>query len=125
MDDTVYIQAGLAIFSTVTSAVVVWVGRRLQKRADEQVTAEIKHETHESAQDEALCSLLRGRIIAVALECIERGYKQLYMSEAITHMYHSYKQLGGNGSVENLYEQFKKLPVKGGGQNNVGKAENK
>ena len=124
LDETIYIQAGLAIFSTITSAVVVWVGRKFQKRADEQIAEAERHEHHEAAQDEALCSLLRARIIAVCLECIERGYKQLFMSEAITHMHHSYKALGGNGSVENLYEQFKALPVKGGGQL-VGQNQNK
>lgn len=63
------------------------------------------------AQGDALCALLRDRLIDLHDKVMERESITVRELEAFKGMYRAYRALGGNGVVEHMDKDIEKLPI--------------
>lgn len=113
MDNIPYLQICLSLFSVVITAVVAYIGRRIQKHEDRREVIEERRQREIQAVREALLCMLRSEMIRVSNHAVKEGKTAVYMVENMSHMFNAYKNLGGNGAMESIYERFMKLPMKG------------
>lgn len=113
MENIPYLQICLSVFSVVITAVVAYIGRKIQRHEDRREALEEKRQKEIQAVREALLCMLRSEMIRVSNHAIKENRTAVYMVENMSHMFNAYKNLGGNGAMESIYERFMKLPMKG------------
>lgn len=111
MEKITYAQVIMTFVSAIATAVIAWLGRKLERKERARDAKEAEQRALQEAMKEGMQAVLRDRMIQMASYCIEQGHTQVYMVENMTHMFSAYRELGGNGAVKYIYEQFLSLPV--------------
>lgn len=111
MEKITYAQVIMTFVSAIATAVIAWLGRKLERKERARDAKETEQRALQEAMKEGMQAVLRDRMIQMASYCIEQGHTQVYMVENMTHMFSAYRELGGNGAVKYIYEQFLSLPV--------------
>lgn len=63
-------------------------------------------------EQEALCALVRDRLLHKIEKCLDGGYCSEEMRDNINHMFDIYTRLGGNGTIPPLRDRVMQLPMK-------------
>ena len=68
-------------------------------------------QAHDLLIEEAVCSLIRSKLLEKMEMCLHGGYCSKEMRDNINHMYSIYIRLGGNGTIPPLREKVMELPL--------------
>ena len=100
MEKITYAQVIMTFVSAIATAVIAWLGRKLERKERARDAKEAEQRALQEAMKEGMQAVLRDRMIQMASYCIEQGHTQVYMVENMTHMFSAYRELGGNGAVK-------------------------
>lgn len=100
MEDIIIHYVGEAIY-TCTGLALGYVIRILQNERKK-----------DALEREALCALIRDRLLHKIEKCLDGGFCSQEMRDNINHMFDIYTRLGGNGTIPPLIKRVMELPMK-------------
>lgn len=71
-----------------------------------------KKREKDDLEQEALCALVRDRLLHKIEKCLDGGFCSKEMRDNINHMFDIYTRLGGNGTIPPLVKRVMALPMK-------------
>lgn len=102
-----------SIYPYILTIITGVLGFQIQ-RLIKSISEEKQRESHKQrAADEALCCLLRVKLIEYHERYTKEGSIPSFGYENFMLMYRSYHALGGNGMIDQMHEEIKKLKLKG------------